>query len=68
MKIITQQVTLDELERMAAAMFGNMVKAVVDVDESFSRLTESFIRIWKPCSSRTDRSSRACGESICIRK
>jgi hypothetical protein len=32
MKIISQQVTLDELERMAAAMFGNMVKAVVDVD------------------------------------
>ena len=32
MKIVTQQVTLDELERMAAGMFGNMVKAVVDVD------------------------------------
>jgi len=32
MKIITQQVRLDELERMAAAMFGTMVKAVVDVD------------------------------------
>lgn len=32
MKIITQHVNLDELERMAAGMFGNMVKAVVDVD------------------------------------
>ena len=32
MKILTQQVRLDELERMAAAMFGTMVKAVVDVD------------------------------------
>ena len=32
MQIITQQVRLDELERMAAAMFGTMVKAVVDVD------------------------------------
>jgi len=32
MKIITQQVRLDELERMAAAMFGTMVKAVVDID------------------------------------
>ena len=32
MKIISQHVTLDELERMAAGMFGNMVKAVVDVD------------------------------------
>jgi hypothetical protein len=31
-KIITQQVTLEELGRMAAGMFGNMVKAVVDVD------------------------------------
>ena len=32
MKIITQHVTLNEVERMAAGMFGNMVKAVVDVD------------------------------------
>jgi len=32
MKIITQQVRLDELERMAAAMFGTMVKVVVDID------------------------------------
>ncbi len=32
MKIITQQVTLEEIGRMAAGMFGNMVKAVVDVD------------------------------------
>ena len=32
MKIISQHVTLDELERMAAGMFGTMVKAVVDVD------------------------------------
>jgi len=35
MKIITQHVTLDELGRMAAGMFGNMVKAVVDVDREF---------------------------------
>ena len=32
MQIVAQQVTLDKLRRMAAAMFGNMVKAVVDVD------------------------------------
>lgn len=32
MKIITQHVRLDELARMAAGMFGNMIKAVVDVD------------------------------------
>jgi len=32
MEIITQQATLVELERMAERMFGNMVKAVVDVD------------------------------------
>lgn len=32
MQIITQQVRLDELERMAAAMFGTMVKAVVDIE------------------------------------
>jgi hypothetical protein len=31
-QIVAQQVTLDKLRRMAAAMFGNMVKAVVDVD------------------------------------
>lgn len=32
MKIITQTLTLDELKQMAAATFGDMVKAVVDVD------------------------------------
>jgi hypothetical protein len=32
MQIITQQVRLDEIERMAAAMFGTMVKAVVDIE------------------------------------
>jgi hypothetical protein len=32
MKIIVQQMSVDELERMAAGMFGTMVKAVVDVD------------------------------------
>jgi Protein of unknown function (DUF5674) len=32
MEIITQQTTLGEIERMAERMFGNMVKAVVDVD------------------------------------
>ncbi len=32
MKIVTQHVSLDELGRMAAGMFGDMVKAVVDVD------------------------------------
>jgi len=32
MKIISQQMTLDELRNMAAGMFGNVVKAVVDVD------------------------------------
>jgi hypothetical protein len=31
-EIITEQATLGEIERMAADMFGNMVKAVVDVD------------------------------------
>jgi len=32
MKIIMQSVTLNEIKAMAAATFGNMVKAVVDVD------------------------------------
>lgn len=32
MEIVTQQTTLSELERMAERMFGNMVKAVVDID------------------------------------
>ncbi len=32
MKIIVQQVSVDELNRMAAGMFGTMVKAVVDID------------------------------------
>lgn len=32
MKIIDKKVTVDELKKMAAASFGNMVKAAVDVD------------------------------------
>ena len=32
MKIITQKANLTELNQMAAALFGNLVKAVVDVD------------------------------------
>ena len=33
MKIISDSLSLDELRRMAEAIFGNMVKAVVDVDK-----------------------------------
>jgi len=32
MKIITENITLDEIKAMAAATFGNLVKAVVDVE------------------------------------
>ena len=32
MKIITQSVTLDEVKAMAVATFGNLIKAVVDVE------------------------------------
>lgn len=32
MKIITQSVTVNEINAMAAATFGNLVKAVVDVE------------------------------------
>jgi len=32
MKIITETLTLNELKQMASDMFGNLVKAVVDVD------------------------------------
>lgn len=32
MKIITDSVTIDELKKIAADLFGNMVKAVVDID------------------------------------
>ena len=33
MKIITETLTLDELKQMAAATFGDLVKAVVDIDK-----------------------------------
>ena len=33
MKIISDTITPDELKKMAASMFGDMVKAVVDVDK-----------------------------------
>ena len=32
MKIITEVLTINELKQMAANMFGNMVKAVVDIE------------------------------------
>ena len=32
MKIITKSITLDEVKAMAVATFGNLVKAVVDVE------------------------------------
>ena len=33
MKIITQKLSLDELKQMAADTFGDMVKAVVDIEK-----------------------------------
>tara|TARA_B100000315_G_scaffold222025_1_gene225820 strand:- start:2073 stop:2414 length:342 start_codon:yes stop_codon:yes gene_type:complete len=33
MKIITETITLDEIKQMASALFGDLVKAVVDVDK-----------------------------------
>ena len=33
MKIVAKTLLLDELKQMAAATFGNMVKAVVDIDK-----------------------------------
>ena len=33
MKILNQAITIDELRTMAAQTFGNMIKAVVDVDK-----------------------------------
>ena len=32
MKIVTDTITIDEIKKMAADMFGDMVKAVVDVE------------------------------------
>ena len=33
MKIITENITMDEIKQMAEQMFGNMVKVVVDTDK-----------------------------------
>ena len=38
MKIIKDTLTLDELKKMAARMFGDMVKAVVDTDREIIAL------------------------------
>ena len=35
MKIIKQTCQLDEIKQMASSMFGDLVKAVVDVDKGF---------------------------------
>ena len=32
MKVLTEKLTIDDLRQVAAGLFGNMVKAVVDVD------------------------------------
>jgi hypothetical protein len=45
MKIITKTLLLDELKHMAAATFGNLVKAVVDVDrELIAVVTKRIVR------------------------
>ena len=33
MKIITEHITIDELKEMSEKMFGNLVKAIVDVEK-----------------------------------
>lgn len=33
MKIVTDSITIDEIKKMAAELFGDMVKAVVDVEK-----------------------------------
>lgn len=38
MKIVTQTLTLDELKQIAGGMFGNMIKAVVDVERGLIAL------------------------------
>lgn len=38
MKIITKSITADELKKMAAIIFGDMVKAVVDIDKNIIAL------------------------------
>jgi len=38
MKIIEETITLDELKNMAAAIFGDLVKAVVDIDREIVAL------------------------------
>ncbi len=38
MKIIAEKLTIEELDQMAAGLFGNMVKAVVDVDRGLIAL------------------------------
>ena len=35
MEIVTKTLTLDELKQLAANTFGNLVKAVVDIDREF---------------------------------
>ena len=43
MKIITKTLELNELKQMATAMFGNLVKAVVDVDRELIAVMLNFI-------------------------
>lgn len=38
MKLVTDKISLDELRRLAKAKFGNLVKAVVDVEKEIMAL------------------------------
>ena len=38
MKVISETLTLNELKRLASALFGDMIKAVVDVDKGLLAL------------------------------
>lgn len=46
MRTVTEQdpVSLDELRRMAAGRFGDLVKAVVDLEQRIAELVDRLVR------------------------
>lgn len=59
MKIITDILTLDELKQMAAALFENSVKTVVDVDREL--IGEDFIEFDSLINMRPSQGNRSRG-------
>ena len=68
MKIITESVRLNEIKAMAAATFGNLVKAVVDIDREIIAVNVELHSDLEVLLLENGSRQKTFGVSIFIRK